>query len=144
MVVNDILLPCMAERTFPRLWFGFVKACVCLYVCVSASTCICICMRVGKLYVCTYRCKVCVCVYCECLYNCVSFNVQHRSKNIILGSILRTPPPFFLKKQPKKNKIWSLNVHGQHTTHPPILTAVTDVMTLAATAMHIVPRLSRK
>lgn len=52
MVVKDILLPCMAERTFPRLWFGFVKAYVCMSV--FASACFCICMRVCKLYVCRY------------------------------------------------------------------------------------------
>lgn len=36
------------QRKFPRLWFGFVKACVCVHVCASA------CMRVCKLYICKF------------------------------------------------------------------------------------------
>lgn len=37
-VVNVMLLLCMAERTFRRLWFGFVKACVCVCVCLRLHT----------------------------------------------------------------------------------------------------------
>lgn len=119
---------------------------VCVCTCVFASAC----MRVRKLCVCRYTCvslhlfKLCVLLaVCYSSPSCLERRLMSNTalKNRHPGQRPENPTPRLKKK---KKKIWSVNVHGQHTTHPPTLTAVTDVMTPAATATHIVPHLSRK
>lgn len=93
MVVTDILLPCMAERTFPRLWFWICQSmCLCVvYACVSVN-CLCVFIRVS--------------VYILFLFPPV--RKRRWKSNTVLkisspGSVLRKPPPN-LKRRKRKNK----------------------------------------